>query len=108
MFWSLLKPPSSKIKEPPLERWHVFMVRCVDGSLYASVTHDVDETLSVINTGQGPLYTRLRRPVFLVHSEEFMNERDALRRVEYIKRLNRQAKESLLSDLLIGALDSQR
>ena len=107
MFWPIRKNKAPAAPDvPPSDHWHTCLVRCVDGSLFTVVAHDVDETISVINSGRGPQYTRSRVPVFLVYSEEFMNERDAERRADHIRRMNRRAKEVLLSDLVMGALEA--
>ncbi|MBU0624942.1 GIY-YIG nuclease family protein [Patescibacteria group bacterium] len=107
MFWAIKKTKSEPEQDIILpEHWHTYIVRCLDGSLYTGITSDIDETLHQMNQGTGPTYTHTRYPVFLVHCEEFMNEIDAEHRAESIRRLNRQAKEVLLSELLVGALEA--
>jgi putative endonuclease len=83
--------------------WFLFIVRCSDGSLYTAGTDDVERSVHEINAGGGSPYTRSRLPVFLAHTEEYMNEKDALRQAENIKKLSRSAKESLLAAQLLGA-----
>ena len=43
--------------------WHVYIVRCADGSLYTGVAIDVRARIATHNAGQGAKYTRGRRPV---------------------------------------------
>jgi predicted GIY-YIG superfamily endonuclease len=83
---------------------YVFIVRCADGSLFTGVTADVERDLRVLNDGGGTPYTRSRLPVFLAHTEEYMNEGDAAKRAAAIKRLPRTAKEDILTQANVGAV----
>ena len=88
----------------PAEHWYVFIVRCTDGSLYTGVNGDIERTVIELNAGRGSAYTKSRLPVFLAYTEEYMNESDALKRANLIKRLSRSAKEDLLSIPNIGSI----
>lgn len=99
MLWSRRKP---QVAEPG--HWQVFMVRCADGSLYTDAAPNADEAVVSINSGRGPAYTRTRLPVFRVYTEEFMNERDALRRVGQMRTLSRPGKERLLAERSLDSL----
>jgi putative endonuclease len=106
MFKSLGKKQTvSQAEIEPPKHWYVYIVRCLDSTLYTGVTLDVADMVRAINIGQGPQYTQARCPVFLVHHEEFMNETDAEERANEIRHLNRNAKEILLSELVVGALE---
>ncbi|UCD66342.1 MAG: GIY-YIG nuclease family protein [Deltaproteobacteria bacterium] len=76
--------------------WHVYMVRCSDGTLYTGITNDLDKRIAAHNSGkEGARYTRSRRPVKLVYSEK-AGSRSAAARLEYrIKKLPRARKISL-------------
>ncbi|MFH1046853.1 MAG: GIY-YIG nuclease family protein [Patescibacteria group bacterium] len=106
MFWFKRKAEQPIEEEVVAAHWYTYMVRCADGSLYTDVAADVSQAMREINAGQGPKYTRMRYPVFLVHSEEFMNDGDAERRADMIRKLDRRRKENLLSDLMVGALEA--
>lgn len=80
-----------------MPRWHVYLVRCRDGSLYAGITNDVVRRLNEHNSGSGAKYTRSRRPVELVWSEAKRNGSYARKREVEIKRMSRAEKESLVS-----------
>ena len=55
-----------------MKAWHLYVVRCSDGTLYTGVTTDLDRRLHEHNvTKRGAKYTRTRRPVELVWSKEF-------------------------------------
>jgi putative endonuclease len=79
-----------------MPRWHVYLVRCRDGSLYAGITNDLAGRIEKHNSGKGAKYTRSRRPVELVWSEAKRNESYARKREAEIKKMNRQAKFGLV------------
>lgn len=83
---------------------HIFIVRCSDGSLFTGVTDNLDNSVRDLNDGRGTPYTRSRLPVFLAHSEEYMNEKDAIKRADGIKRLSRNGKEDLLASATLSAV----
>ena len=81
-----------------INSWHVYILRCADGSLYTGIAKDVVRRLDEHNSG-GRLaakYTRVRRPVELVYVETVGSRSAAARREYAIKRLGRGAKESLI------------
>ncbi|MCR9185756.1 MAG: GIY-YIG nuclease family protein [Halieaceae bacterium] len=77
--------------------WVVYLLQCVDGSLYTGVTVDVQRRLAQHNGERsgGPRYTRGRRPVQLLWSEPADSRAAAQRREAAIKRLPRNAKLAL-------------
>lgn len=79
-----------------MPRWHVYLVRCRDGSLYAGITTDLARRLIEHNSGSGAKYTRSRRPVELVWAEVKRNESYARKREAEIKKMSRAEKISLL------------
>tara|TARA_R100000005_G_scaffold94384_1_gene72161 strand:- start:8729 stop:9025 length:297 start_codon:yes stop_codon:yes gene_type:complete len=83
--------------------WVVYLLRCVDGSLYTGVTVDMRRRLAQHNGERsgGPRYTRGRRPVQLLWSEPAADRATAQRREAAIKRLSRDAKLALCRDAVI-------
>jgi putative endonuclease len=77
--------------------WVVYLLQCVDGSLYTGVTLDIRRRLAQHNGERsgGPRYTRGRRPVQLLWSEPAADRATAQRREAAIKRLPRDAKLAL-------------
>ena len=73
-------------------RWHVYLLECGDGSLYAGVTTDLERRLAQHRRGAGARYTRGRGPLRLVHSEPARSRGRALRREAELKRLKRPGK----------------
>ena len=74
----------------------MYMARCVDGSLYTGIAKDVRARLAAHNAGRGASYTRARRPVKLVYTEEGFTRSSALSREASIKSLERPGKLALL------------
>lgn len=77
--------------------WHVYIVRCADGTLYTGVTIDVVRRVAEHNSASrlGARYTRARRPVTLVYQEEAADRSAAGQREYAIKQLRRDAKLAL-------------
>ncbi|MFB0950878.1 MAG: GIY-YIG nuclease family protein [Halioglobus sp.] len=84
------------------EAWHVYIVECVDATLYTGVTKDLQRRLQQHNGEQtgGPKYTRGRRPVCLIWSKEAPNHGAALQREIAIKKLSRRQKLRLIGNEL--------
>ena len=79
------------------ESHFVYMVRCVDGSLYTGYSLDPSQRVKVHNRGRGARYTSGRRPVELIYIESFASAGAALRREWHLKRLPRREKEKLVA-----------
>ena len=79
--------------------WHLYILRCRDGSLYTGITTDVEKRLEAHRSGRGAKYTRGRGPLELVYREECGTHSVALKREIEIKRLTREQKQALISQL---------
>lgn len=75
--------------------WHVYILRCGDGSLYVGHTQDLDERVAMHSAGRGATHTAARLPVVLIHAEEAASQREAIARERQIKRWTRRKKEAL-------------
>ncbi len=84
-------------KGPP--EWSVYLVRCVDGSLYTGIAKNVPSRVEKHNQGKGAAYTRSHRPVKLLHRESGFTRSQALIREAEIKRFPRPKKEALVRPL---------
>jgi putative endonuclease len=82
--------------------WFVYIVRCVDETLYTGVAKDVQARIEQHNKGLGAKYTRGRGPVSLVYCEQLSDQTQALRREMAIKRLSRASKLSLVATFQAG------
>ncbi len=76
---------------------YVYMVRCVDGSLYTGWTTDVQKRIKAHNDGTGAKYTRGKRPVKLVYTQKLDDKKAAMCREAAIKKLPKTEKESLVN-----------
>ncbi len=85
-------------EKSPLDRgWFVYIVRCADATLYTGITNNLVRRVDQHNQGTASRYTRSRRPVMLTYQESLPSRSQALKREFAIKRLTRDAKESLIS-----------
>ena len=63
--------------------WYVYIVRCSDGTLYTGITKDLKKRIGEHNSDKdGAKYTKSRRPVDLVYSEQ-VESRSAAAKLEY-------------------------
>ena len=77
--------------------WHVYMVECADGTLYSGVTTDVERRIKEHNDSpKGAKYTRAKRPVKLVYTEQYLNRSEATKREYALKQLSREEKLKLI------------
>lgn len=80
-----------------MSNWHVYILRCKDGSLYTGITTDVQARLETHRSGKGAKYTRGRGPLELVYTEDCEDKSQALKRERAIKALTRSEKLELIS-----------
>ncbi len=73
-------------------RWHVYVLQCVDGTLYTGMATDVQRRFDRHNSGRGAKYTRGRRPVFLQAVSSPMSRREAARLERAVKKLSKDQK----------------
>ena len=78
--------------------WYVYIVRCSDGTLYTGITKDLKKRIGEHNSGKdGAKYTKSRRPVDLVYSEQ-VESRSAAAKLEYqFKRMPRAKKKAMIA-----------
>lgn len=72
--------------------WFVYVLRCVDGSLYCGITNDLEKRMETHVRGRASNYTRSRLPVALAHSWRVENRSEALRAEAAFKKLPRKEK----------------
>jgi len=73
--------------------WYVYIVCCIDGTLYTGITTDLDGRMASHNSGKGGArYTKARRPVELVYSEPAGSRSEASKREYRIKKMPLTAK----------------
>lgn len=75
--------------------WHLYLLRCGDGTLYCGIALDVEARLEQHRNGKGAKYTRGRGPLALVYREPCGTRAEALRREREVKQMPRAAKLAL-------------
>lgn len=78
--------------------YHIYILKCSDGSLYTGITTDIERRILEHNgSGKlGAVYTRNRRPVELVYSKEYEDRSTASKEEYRIKQLTREEKLAML------------
>lgn len=77
--------------------WHLYILRCKDGTLYTGITTDVEKRFAAHQSGKGAKYTRGRGPLELAYREQCGSHSDALKRELEVKRLTREQKQALVA-----------
>ena len=77
--------------------WHLYILRCGDGTLYTGITTDVEKRFEAHQSGKGAKYTRGRGPLELVYRETCGDHSSALKREAQIKKLSREQKQALIA-----------
>ena len=76
--------------------YFVYIIKCKDQTLYTGITTNLDRRINEHNDSKlGAKYTKVRRPVKLVYSNQFINRSEASREEARIKKLSRQQKIDL-------------
>jgi predicted GIY-YIG superfamily endonuclease len=75
----------------------VYLLRCVDGSLYCGWSVDLGRRLAAHSKGSASRYTASRRPVALAAAWEIETASEARRLEARIKRLTRAQKLGLVA-----------
>jgi putative endonuclease len=77
--------------------YFVYMLQCSDNTLYTGIATDVQRRVDEHNSSKkGAKYTKIRRPVKLVYSEECEDRSSASKRECAIKKLKRKEKLDLI------------
>ncbi len=78
--------------------WHLYLIRCRDGSLYTGITTDVARRFAkhLEGKGAGAKYLRGRAPLTLVYQTELGHRSLALSVESKLKKLPKARKEELL------------
>jgi len=76
--------------------WHLYLIRCNDGSLYTGITTDVQRRLTDHQNSRGARRLRGRGPLELVFSQQ-IGDRSLAQQLEWqIKRWSKTEKERLV------------
>lgn len=83
--------------------WFVYLLECMDGSLYTGVAVDVDKRYASHAAGKGARYTRAHPPRQLLARFEHPDRSSALKAEYAIKQLSAAQKRALASTQAPGA-----
>lgn len=77
--------------------YYVYILECADKSYYVGVTNHLYRRVAEHENGQIPkAYTKSRRPVKLVYTENFVDINQANAREKQLKKWSRIKKEALI------------
>jgi putative endonuclease len=82
--------------------WHVYIVRCADGTLYTGIAKDVPKRVVEHNSDNrlAARYTKSRRPVSLVYWESVKTRSEAGKREYAIKQMPKISKENMILNFI--------
>ncbi|MBI2463032.1 MAG: GIY-YIG nuclease family protein [Candidatus Spechtbacteria bacterium] len=76
----------------------VYILKCKDGTLYVGCTNNLEKRIKEHNESKrGAHYTKIRRPIVLVHSEQYATLNEARKREAEMKRWSREEKLKLIA-----------
>ena len=78
--------------------FHVYILRCADGTYYTGHTDDLERQIAQHQSGAIPGYTHDRRPVALMWAQDFPTRIEALERERQVKDWSRTKKEALFRE----------
>ncbi len=80
-----------------MKHFHVYILKCDDGSFYTGHTDDIEKRIGEHQSGENECYTSDKLPIELVYLQEFMSRSEALDAEHQIKRWSRKKKEALIN-----------
>ncbi|MGD2024286.1 MAG: GIY-YIG nuclease family protein [Desulfobacterales bacterium] len=81
-----------------MDEWHVYIIRCRDGSLYTGIATNVERRFNEHQNNLGAKYLRGRGPLTLVFKKQVGQRNRALRVERNIKQLPKLKKEALIKN----------
>lgn len=79
--------------------YFLYILQCSDNTFYTGITTNLDRRIKEHNQSKlGAKYTKVRRPVKLVYSKDFLNRSTASIEESRIKNLSRQEKINLINN----------
>ena len=85
----------------PQNNWLIYILKCVDGSLYCGITNNIEKRLKQ-HKGEiigGARYTRSHWPCKLVYKEKSASRSQASQREAIIKKMSKVEKQTLINSL---------
>lgn len=79
--------------------YFVYILRCVDDTLYTGVATDLSRRIEEHRLGRGAKYTRTHKPLEMVYHEEVGSRGEAQRCEAAIKKMTRAQKLELIASV---------
>lgn len=79
--------------------WYLYLIECVDGSIYTGITVDVDARYTAHLNGAGARYTRSHPPARLLGCETHADRSAAAKAENRIKQLSPAEKRRFAASL---------
>ena len=76
--------------------WHLYLIECRNGALYAGITNDLARRYAQHLAGTGAKYTRANPPVRLVASRPYPDRASASRAEHAVRQLPKAQKPAYL------------
>ena len=76
---------------------YVYILECADGSFYTGRTKNVQRRFKEHQSGKGAKYTRVHKPVRIIHVEKYDSISQAAKREKEIKKMPKSKKLNLHS-----------
>ena len=77
------------------ENWFVYILLCVDGTLYTGITNDIKKRMLAHDKGKGAKYTKGRGPFKLIYKDNLNTLSLAMKEEIRIKKLTKIQKLKL-------------
>lgn len=78
------------------KQYFMYVLYCVDHTLYTGYSTDVEKRLNTHNAGKGAKYTQRRLPVYLLYAKEYSTKSEAMSAEARFKQQTRKQKEQWL------------
>jgi len=77
------------------ENWFVYILLCIDGTLYTGITNDIKKRMLAHDKGKGAKYTKGRGPFKLIYKDNLNTLSLAMKEEIRIKKLKKIQKLKL-------------
>ncbi len=88
---------SITIAEPRKTPWFLYLIECLDGSIYTGITTDVAARYTAHANGKGARYTRMHPPARLLACVEHPDQSSALKAEYRVKQLTAAEKRQFIA-----------
>jgi len=79
--------------------WSLYLIECVDGSIYTGIAVDVAARYAMHAKGKGARYTRAHPPARLLATVEYPDQSSALKAEYRVKQLSAAEKRAYVAEV---------